>query len=593
MFELLNSLWARGTAAWWSRRLLTLATVTLALAMAPCANGLETSDYAVQVSAQAAATPLRITLSWAPDSAGTATRYVVSRKGRADQEWNSSVTLPASATSYSDTEIAPGEPYEYQVERIASDHHAFGYVYAGLEVPAVESRGRVVLIVEKSPAGALDRELSRLEEDLTGDGWIVLRHDVARTDPVESVKALIKGDYLADPAQTRCVFLFGAVPVPYSGKMAPDGHTRNHFGAWPADLFYGEMTSDWSDTRVNSTRGATPRQVNVPGDGKFDPTQIPGLVRLAVGRVDLGNLPAFALPENELLRRYLDKDHAFRHKTMEVERAALLVDAFGISNDEAFAAGGWRNFAPLVGADNVETAAPGRFIEAAAGRSYLWAYGCGPGTYTSAAGIGATTDLATADVRAVFTMLFGSYFGDWDSKDNFLRAALASPGNVLTASWAGRPHWFHHHMGLGEPICTSVLASQNNAGTYQPMNYGTLQTHIALMGDPTLRMHPVSPPSAFVAKAAGTSVSLEWLPSGEPVLGYHIYRAQSVAGPFVRINSDRIEDTRFVDPTPDPKGDVYQVRSEKLETSPSGSYYNLSQAAFVTARTPDLLVRQR
>jgi hypothetical protein len=50
-----------------------------------------------------------------------------------------------------------------------------------------------------------------------------------------------------------------------------------------------------------------------------------------------------------------------------------------------------------------------------------------------------------------FTMLFGSYFGDWDSQDNFLRAPLAQ-GLTLTnagveaalgvsSNGHGRNHW--------------------------------------------------------------------------------------------------------------------------------------------------------
>jgi hypothetical protein len=34
-------------------------------------------------------------------------------------------------------------------------------------------------------------------------------------------------------------------------------------------------------------------------------------------------------------------------------------------------------------------------------------------------------------------MVFGSYFGDWDSQDNFLRAPLAS--GALTSAWADGP----------------------------------------------------------------------------------------------------------------------------------------------------------
>ena len=48
-------------------------------------------------------------------------------------------------------------------------------------------------------------------------------------------------------------------------------------------------------------------------------------------------------------------------------------------------------------------------------------------------------------------MFFGSYFGDWDSQNDFLRAALATTNYTLTSAWVGRPYWFFHHMALGKP----------------------------------------------------------------------------------------------------------------------------------------------
>src|SRR5207248_1131072 len=109
---------------------------------------------------------------------------------------------------------------------------------------------------------------------------------------------------------------FGHVPVPYSGLLNPDGHP-NHLGAWPADAYYGDMDGLWTDTTVNyvgtdpGDPADTARLANVPGDGKFDQSTIPGVVRLNVGRVDLANLPGYlqyqsspSFPsEKELLRQ--------------------------------------------------------------------------------------------------------------------------------------------------------------------------------------------------------------------------------------------------------------------------------------------------
>ncbi len=546
-------------------------------------HGAQTSDFAVQLSAQVQSSPAQINLSWPQDSSGTPTSYIVSKKSRDASDWNPVVSLPGTVISYSDDAVSAGVAYEYQVQKIASGYNGFGYVYAGIEVPATHNRGKVILIVDNAHSAALASELSRLEQDLTGDGWGVLRHDVASTDSPASVKALIQADYASDPANVKSVFLFGHVPVAYSGNIVPDGHNPDHLGAWPSDIYYGDLDGAWSDIRVNSIKASSARNHNIPGDGKFDESTVPSIVKLQVGRVDLSNLPSFSKSETELLRQYLNKDHNFRHKLIDADRRGLVVDSFGTFNNEAFAANGWRNFAPFFGASNISSAPAGQFVSTLSSQNYLWAYGCGPGTFTSAAGVATTSDFASNDLRAVFTAYFGSYFGDWDSQDNFLRAALASPSYTLTSAWAGRPNWFFHHMGLGEPIGFSAAASQNNLGTYQQQNYGAFQVHVALLGDPTLRLHTVAPASGLASSVSGGDVTLTWTPSADQVSGYHIYRATSPSGAFVRINTSAVTSTSFTDTSVAPGSYGYEVRAEKLEVSGSGSYFNLSQGIFASA----------
>src|SRR5207248_3538227 len=134
-------------------------------------------------------------------------------------------------------------------------------------------------------------ELARLRQDLIGDGWTVIRLDVKRNDSVMSVKKRIRDEYNADRANTKAVFLFGHVPVPYSGDIVPDGHAPDHQGAWPCDGFYGDMDGAWTDNVVNDTAAADARTRNVPGDGKYDQSSFPAPLKLMVGRVDLANMP--------------------------------------------------------------------------------------------------------------------------------------------------------------------------------------------------------------------------------------------------------------------------------------------------------------
>jgi hypothetical protein len=397
----------------------------------------------------------------------------------------------------------------------------------------------------------------------------------ARSNELASVKALIQADFNANPASVSALLLFGHVPVPYAGDLAPDAHFY-HTGAWPADVYYGDMNGVWTDSSTSDTNASDTRNWNVPGDGKFDQTTLPSDVELQVGRVDFANLPTFPQSETALLRQYLNKDHNFRHKVFAAQRRGLIDDNFGLSAGTPFAMNGWGNFAAFFGASNIFT---GGWLSTLGAQSYLWGYGCGPGTYTSASGVASTSDFVTVDTQVIFTMLYGSYFGDWDSQNNFLRAQLATATYTLASAWAGQPNWFFHHMALGEPIGFSARLTQNNNGiTYLANGYAGY-VHVALMGDPTLRMHIVAPPTNLVAVANGSSgVDLNWNASPDTVLGYHVYRAPTAAGPFTRLTTDLITGTSYTDPAV--TTNIYMVRAVKLEVSGSGSYYNASQGIF-------------
>jgi hypothetical protein len=131
-------------------------------------------------------------------------------------------------------------------------------------------------------------------------------------------------------------------------------------------------------------------------------------------------------------------------------------------------------------------------------------------------------------------MLFGSYFGDWDVTNSFLRAPLASPkSTILTNAWAGRPWWQFHHMALGDHIGYSALLSQNNQNLYtNAYNFAAGMVHTALMGDPSLRMHIIDPvDSVYTSKShGGAFVNLNWDRSEDTIEGYNIYRSDNIDG---------------------------------------------------------------
>ncbi|MFA7232214.1 MAG: hypothetical protein WC071_13160, partial [Victivallaceae bacterium] len=470
------------------------------------AKGLGSVKYAVQVSAKIQNKPPQIALSWPAENSSYA--YTVYRRFLGEKQWNPTpvAVLNGEATGYIDNKVNTGIIYEYRIERAGNGYIGSGYICSGIDAPLVEKRGSIILLVEKSLTLPLKLELTRLEFDLAGDGWQVIRHDVETDANVSDVKKLIEADYAKDPDNVKSVFLFGRIPAPYSGNIFPDGHA-NHCGAWPADLYYGDMNGKWTDTKTHKFY-PDPILKNVPGDGKFDKSSIEAnSIKLEVGRVDLSNMPAFKLDEVELLRQYLNKDHFFRHGLIPAAQRGLVDDNFGGFKGEAFGSSAWVNFATFFDADKVTS---DDWFTVLSKNSYLWSYGCGGGSHDRAGGIGTTADFAKTQTKSVFTMLFGSYFGDWNRPNNFLRAPLANSGYGLTCAWDGRPHWYFHHMAMGKNIGYSTLRTQNNnalqdyiacndakssvSGKDEDSEWEYNPVHVALMGDPTLRMHPVAPP---------------------------------------------------------------------------------------------------
>src|SRR5262249_4924793 len=156
--------------------------------------------------------------------------------------------------------------------------------------------------------------------------------------------------------------------------------------------------------------------------------------------------------------------------------------------------------------------------------------------------------------------------------------------------WSGSPHWFCQQMALGATIGSSARLTQNNGsnGLYQSYinSYAGL-VHVALLGDPALRMHVVAPPSGlFAVTNAGGGVQLSWTASPDNVLGYFVYRSGNSAGPFTRISPALVNGTSFTDILAADYTYTYMVRAVKYESTPSGTYTNASGGVFVTIAAP-------
>lgn len=562
-------------------RALIIALVLL-FASAATVSAQSTQDYAVQISVSTQVAPPSITLRWKPCTFGSPS-YRVFRKAKSATAWGPPIaTITTGDTFYVDNSVIVDSVYEYDVVVTGStiSPSPAGYVLAGIKAPAIHSRGALILIVDSTYTDSCASELLTLMQDIAADGWQVIRHDIARTSADTSIKSLIIQDYNLIP-NVKAVYLLGHIAVPYSGDLNPDAHT-DHKGAWPADVYYGTIGTGWSDVSVNNATSSNPLNRNIPADGKWDQSTIPSQVVLQVGRVDLSNMPAFASTDVQRMKRYLNRAHNYKQDLISINRRGIISDNFGAFSGEAFAANAWRCFPVMVGRDSIYSLP---FIPSLADSSFQWAYACGGGSYTSAGGVGVTADFDTAGaVNAIFTMMFGSYFGDWNYTNSFLRAPMCATVPALSVCWAGRPNWFFHHMALGENIGYSARITQNNTSLYQPAGYGAAGVHVALLGDPTLRTNYIRPITALsVTPVAGHGANLTWTASADPgVIGYYVYRTDSMWGAHTLI-SPMLTTTSWSDTVGADGLKYYMVRPVKLQSTPSGSYYNLGLGIVDTA----------
>ncbi|MGZ8938130.1 MAG: Ig-like domain-containing protein [Limisphaerales bacterium] len=547
---------------------------------------IEPRDYAVEASVEVLANPFALRLTWVPNDAGAS--YTIRRRTFGATEWGNGASLPGAASEFTDNEVTEGVAYEYEIRLETTVRgaggwvNAYGYLLAGANISWPDQKGKVLLVVEATVASSLSAEVDAFQRDLLGAGWFPIRRDLPRLSSVSEVKNLIRAEYNADPANLRSVILLGRVPVPYSGNIAPDLH-ESHRGAWPADVFYADVDGNWTDNIVDIVSGDYSANDNRIGDGKFDQSQIPSKVELEIGRIDFYDMPAFGpRTPHDLLRNYLRKNSEFRHRLFTANRRMLVRDNFGDLSGDSPAVDAWRHYRQMFGAGTIQEVGPNAFFPTLQNESYLWAYGGGGGGNTKADTVGTTTDFASQNPQAVFMILHGSYFGDWNTKDNFIRAAIGTQNYTLASMWSGLPHWFMHPMALGRSIGDSTRLTQNNVSDYKShLNYSAQQVHISLIGDPTLENFPVIPPRNLTGSDAG-NINLTWSPSlDQNIVGYQVYHSTSANGPFQKLTAAPILATAYSHAI-GMGAHHYMVRAVKRERTGSGSFFNLSQGLFTS-----------
>ncbi|MDI1234230.1 MAG: T9SS type A sorting domain-containing protein [bacterium] len=559
-------------------------------------NAQNVKDSSFQVSANVNASNHSIKLNWIIAGGNG---FQVHRKPVGTNEWVTYIGK-TNTSSLTDTSAKIGVAYDYRIMKLYGNSvYQIGYISSGINLPLVDFRNAILIVIDSTNYNALSNvEKTQWLNDYIADGFLASFLQVSPTAKPPAIKAKIKTWYDKSPLTNTYCLLIGKVAVPYSGlqvpntvNLPPDAHT-DHGGAWPTDCYYADMDGDWTDDYTMVSGVGRVQNQNNPSDGKFDQHFIPSDLDIQIGRVDLSNLPSQPLSELQLIKQYLRKLHQFKASIIKPRDKAFISDNFGFLGGEMPMRSGWNNASALVGSTNINTT--GNFMDSVKANSYIFTDLIGGGWYTTCNGIYTSANYKDS-LLSVFNVQFGSYFGDWDNTDNFLRSCLASKGFTLTTCWAARPHWYFQHMALGYSVGFSTILSQNNStdmtlssgfmGSYNG-SYLDRRISMTLMGDPSLRMKYCDMPKSVTATNvnANKNVKIDWAAANEPgMLGYHIYRATDANNLYFRITTQPVTGLTYTDIDPYAGNNHYLVKTVKLENSNAGSYYNTSIGAMVTA----------
>ena len=520
----------------------------------------------IRMTALPSEQPLQLKIQWEDDPGINS--YELYKKTRQDTSWGEPIFLAKEQdTSYIDLDIEEGKLYEYRLIKHTADTIGYAYLFAGVNYQAPINKGNLLLLIDSAAINIVADNLHSYKQLLISEGWLPSIASISTNASVKEVKSIIIANYHKVDSLTT-VILMGNIAVPHSGNINPDGHS-NHKGAWPADVFYGDIDGEWTDQTVDNITSIYPRLHNCPGDGNFDQDYLPSDLELVVGRIDFSELPVFELDQYALLNRYLEKNIAYRTGQYTVKKRAVIKNVNPWQ--EGLGQNGIRNFAPLVSADSIVY---GSYFDAFYD-SFLWSYGGSSGSMFNSNGLGSSKTYADNNFQVIFTAFFGSYFGDYDFENNYLRSVLAS-GKVLSTAWVGAPNWYFHPMGMGFDLGFCTLLTQNNEDLYYAGWFPRTIT-INLLGDPTLKAYIVQPPSNLETTIDGHQIKLSWTASKDDIIGYQVYKKEADKDHFEVLNQVPILDTSFVDYSNRNKYRIeYLVKAVKKEITPSGSFINYS-----------------
>ncbi len=591
------------------------AITTPAQITVPTIEKSRSTRMSVMAYATVQVSPAQITVKWANINGATFGTATIYRKTKTATTWTQIGTAAGSSNQYVDTTPAVGTYYEYKIQIPVTvsegSSTAYGYIASGIQVPVVENRGKIILLVDsvtKNLSG-MSTSLATFRKDLRSEGWTIVEHEVNRsTATPASVKSTIVSTYNADPTNVKALFIIGHVVVPYSGiYYGPDNHGDNK-GAWAADNYYFDVNGSWTDSQT-SPSPAYSFLANTPGDGRLDQNNIPSALELQGGRVDFFYMDEFSASYNiaddpVLYNAYFARDHAYRTRATTPQSRGFVFDNFADPSDPYnFAATGFRNISALVGPNNLTSqtnSSNPMYYNAVNNQSYLWTYACGGGSDVSASGVGSSGNFADVNTGGVFNLAFGSYFGNLfrggNGNNNFTRAFISGANSAgLTNAWMGTTAGYFHHMGMGDPIGYSMVQSIGNklSGTYFPEMGGNgtntswssgENVAISLQGDPTLRMNLIKPPTNLAVNTSGNLLFSWTAPAGETGVSYIVYKVGATGG-LTRVTPNPITTTSHQSTIANTvQGFDYVVKAYKLVTSATGTYYDVSSGSNYVTR---------
>jgi hypothetical protein len=196
-----------------------------------------------------------------------------------------------------------------------------------------------VVVIEDRLAASLQAPLVQFARDLEQEGYrVVIDSSLsARTTPLR-IRELLRDQRRAEP-QLAGAILIGEFPAPLYNDLSNQGDAYWHDHL--ADLYYMDLDGEWFDTDGNgvfdrhgeaSHRGLAARLARGVGRLVGRDRRLP---EIWVSRLRAGTLRSLG-DEVTLLRRYFERNHAYRTGTLAVPPARAFVAA-----DSRVLASGW------------------------------------------------------------------------------------------------------------------------------------------------------------------------------------------------------------------------------------------------------------